>query len=61
MFKKRIKVTFYMKSGNVFCLKFTKFTISKLSENKEIRKISYEGAKKTFTIDVDEIEACIIG
>ena len=52
----RIKATFYMKSGNVITLKFTKFQISKLSGTKGNRNFDYENASKSFTIDIDEIE-----
>lgn len=60
MFKRRKKVTFYLKSGNVFSLKFDKFEISKLSGSKGKREMNYENAEKTFTIDIDEIECVVI-
>ena len=60
MFNKKIKVTFYMKSGNIFTLKFKEFEISKLSGTKGSRSMTYTEPNKTFTIDIEEIEACII-
>lgn len=59
MFKKRVKVTFYMKSGNVFSLKFKEFEISTLSGSKGNRTMTYSGNKKPFTIDVSEVEAVV--
>ena len=61
MFKKRIKVTFYMKSGNVISLKFKEFTISKLSGSENNREMTYDGCNKKFSIDIDEIECYTIG
>lgn len=61
MFKKKITVTFYMKSGNVFSLKFKEFEISKLSGSQGNREMTYKGNEKAFTLDVNEIEAVIIG
>ena len=61
MFKRKVKVTFYMKSGNVFSLKFKEFEISKLSGNKENREMTYKGNEKAFTVDIDQIECVIIG
>ena len=58
--KKKIEVTFYMKSGNVFSLKFEEFEISKLSGTKGNREFSYKGAEKPFTIDIDQIECVVI-
>jgi hypothetical protein len=58
--KKKINVTFYMKSGNVFSLKFDSFEISKLSSSVGNREMKYEGNEKTFTIDIDQIECCIL-
>ena len=60
MFKRKIKVTFYMKSGNVFSLKFKEFEISKLSGSEGDRVMTYEGNEKTFTVDLDQIECVII-
>ncbi len=57
---KKIKVTFYMKSGSVFSLKFDKFSIGKLSATKGERHMEYSGEEKAFTIDLDELECCII-
>ena len=61
MFKRKVKVTFYMKSGNVFSLKFKEFEISKLSGSEGDRVMTYEGNEKTFTVDIDQIECVIIG
>lgn len=61
MFKKKITATFYMKSGNVFSLKFKEFEISNLSGSQGNREMTYKGNEKVFTLDVDEIEAVIIG
>jgi hypothetical protein len=61
MFKRKIKVTFYMKSGNVFLLKFKEFEISKLSSSKGNREMTYKGNEKTFTVDIDQIECVVIG
>lgn len=58
---KKINVTFYMKSGNVFSLKFDEFNISKLSSSAGNREMQYKGAEKTFTVDIEQIECCIIG
>ena len=55
----KIKVTFYMKSGNVFSLKFDKFEISRLTGNNE-REMTYEGASNSFTVDLREMEACVV-
>lgn len=52
IFKKKIKVTFYMKSGNSFLLKFKEFEILKLKEYKE--------NTEKFTININQIEAIII-
>tara|TARA_R110000822_G_scaffold151815_1_gene290970 strand:+ start:458 stop:643 length:186 start_codon:yes stop_codon:yes gene_type:complete len=60
MFKRKIKVTFYLKSGNVFSLKFKKFEISKLSGSQGKRKMTYEEPEKVFTIDINEIECVVI-
>jgi hypothetical protein len=60
MFKRKVKVTFYMKSGNVFSLKFKEFEISKLSGSEGDRGMTYEGNEKTFTVDLDQIECVII-
>lgn len=60
MSKKKITVTFYMKSENVFSLKFEEFEISKISGSQGIRKMTYKGNEKVFTLDIDEIEAVII-
>lgn len=56
----KYKVTFYMKSGNKFTMKFKVFEISKLSSNKTGREMSWKESSSGFTIDVDEIEAVII-
>ena len=55
---KKIKVTFYMKSGNKITVRFKTFTIDKLSGNTN-RSMNWTG-NKNFTIDIDEIEAVII-
>lgn len=55
------KVTFYMKSGNSFTVKFKTFSISRLTSNKEKREMRWEDPDVTgLTIDIDEIEAVII-
>jgi hypothetical protein len=60
MFKRKVKVTFYLKSGNVFSLKFESFEISKLSGGNGNREMTYKGAEKIFTVDIDNIECVII-
>lgn len=45
-----------MKSGNVFTMKFEKFSMNQLSEGVE-KKIVWEKANVAFTVDVNEIEA----
>jgi len=55
------KVTFYMKSGNSFSLEFEDFEMSKLSGSKGKREMKYKKPSKGFTIDIDEIEAVIVG
>ena len=55
------KVTFYMKSGNSFSLEFEDFEMSKLSGSKGEREMNYKQPSKGFTIDLDEIEAVIVG
>ena len=63
LFKRKLKVTFYMKSGNSFMIKFDEFEISKLSESAQEgvnRTMTYSGQDKQFTVDVNEIECCII-
>jgi hypothetical protein len=55
------KVTFYMKSGNSFSLEFEDFEMSKLSGSKGKREMKYKKPSKVFTIDIDEIEAVIVG
>tara|TARA_R110000772_G_scaffold253692_1_gene369431 strand:- start:322 stop:528 length:207 start_codon:yes stop_codon:yes gene_type:complete len=60
LFKRKIKVTFYMKSGNVIKLKFISFEIDKLSGNKGNRKLNYDGCSDGFTVDLDEIEFLVI-
>ena len=56
----KIKVTFYMKSGNVFSLKFREFSITRLSGSRGERNMEYEGCETTFTVDVDQIEAVVV-
>lgn len=55
----KVKVTFYMKSGNVITMKFKKIEISKLSGN-DNREIVWEQPDKAFTIDVDQIECATL-
>ena len=57
--KKKLKVSFYMKSGNVIYIKFDEFRISRLSGNDK-RSMTFSGEEKEFTIDIREIECCII-
>lgn len=59
MFKRKLRVTFYMKSGNVIKKRFTEFEISKLSGTLGKRTMSTEGGG-IFSIDLDEIEAVTI-
>lgn len=56
----KTKVIFYMKSGNVFSVKFKEFEITKLSSSNGQRQMSYKEASNKFTVDIDEIEAVII-
>jgi len=60
LFKRKVKVTFYMKSGNMFEIKFKEFEISKLSSSVGNREMTYKGQNKAFTVDINEIECCII-
>jgi hypothetical protein len=55
------KVTFYMKSGNSFSLEFEEFEMSKLSGSKKGREMKYKTPSKGFTIDLDEVEAVVVG
>ena len=48
---KKLKVTFYFKSGNSFVKHFTKFECSKLSNSKGNREMEWAGNKGNFTID----------
>lgn len=57
MFKRKIKVVFYMKSGNSFSMKFTSFSISKLTGSGGNRIIEWDGATDGFSVDIDRIEA----
>jgi hypothetical protein len=59
IFGKKYTVTFYMKSGNQIEMGFDSFEISKLS-GKGDRSIEWKGSSSLFTIDVDQIECCII-
>lgn len=59
MFKRKLRVTFYMKSGNVIKREYTKFEISKLTGSIDDREMSSEGGG-TMTIDLDEVEAVVI-
>jgi len=54
------KVTFYMKSGNKFSMKFKEFDITKLSGSIGKREMNFKGQSDVFTIDIDEVEAVII-
>lgn len=58
MKEKKVTVTFYMKSGNVFQLQFDKFEITTLSGSD--RSMKYKGCSMTFSIDIEEIEAVTI-
>lgn len=60
MFKRRIKVTFYLKSGQLFTMKFQEFEISKLSGTKGSREMDFKNPSSSFTVDLNEIEAVII-
>lgn len=54
----KLKVTMYMKSGNKFSFKCTKFEISKLTESKcDSREAHWEGANIYLSVDLMEIEA----
>lgn len=48
-----------MKSGNSFTMKFDRFSIDKLSSNKDNREMNYKNAESNFTVDISEIE-CVI-
>ena len=54
-FKKRVKVKFYMKSGNTIVRTFDSFECSKLSGDTK-KEMSYKGEDKHFSINLDEIE-----
>jgi hypothetical protein len=58
-FKKRVQVTFYMKSGNIIIRSFDEFELTKLSGDSG-KSMSYENPDKKFTIDVAEIECCTV-
>lgn len=51
----KIKVTFYLSSGQKMVVKCKKFDMTKLSGTKGNRKIDIKGADMAWTIDVDEI------
>ena len=59
IFKRKIKVDFYFKSGNQLSVNFTRFEITKLSVDGDL-EMNYEGQSKTFTIDLNELECVII-
>tara|TARA_B100000780_G_scaffold113216_1_gene79304 strand:+ start:1988 stop:2170 length:183 start_codon:yes stop_codon:yes gene_type:complete len=59
MFNRKLRVTFYMKSGNVIKRRYTKFEISKLSGTHGKRTMNTEGGS-ILTIDLNEIEAVTI-
>ena len=58
--KRRTKVTFLMRSGNTFTMRFEKFEITRLSGSPGTRKLTYTNSSNTFSVDVALIEACII-
>ena len=60
MSKHKEKVTFYMKSGNVIVNYYTGFEISKLTGSKGDRKMEYTSSKALMTIDIAQIECCLI-
>lgn len=52
----KLKVTYYMKSGNKVSFKCDTFEISKLSSNK-VREASWSEANVEISVDLNEVEA----